>query len=92
MGLVRWIVLAAAPGFATVVNGTLTIFSIAVPEGRPVIQLCGLCSDNVLTFDLYVETAWPVLFLLDLRTVQVGSLCILRSRLEGMCHLSPDTL
>lgn len=39
MGLVRWIVLAAASSYGTVVNGALDIQSIAVPEGKPAIQV-----------------------------------------------------
>lgn len=61
MGLVGWIVLAAFHGFAMVMNGILDIHSTAVPGGRPVVQVCGLCSNSALA--LCVEIAWPVLFL-----------------------------
>lgn len=68
--------LASAPGFATVVNGTLDSHSTAVPGGRPVVQLHGLCSDSALALDLCVETALTCAFLPDLRAVQVEFLCI----------------
>lgn len=91
MGLVGWLVLAAVPGFAVVMNGILDIHSIAVPEGRPVVQVCGLCSNSAPV--LCVETAWPVLFL-------PGQSCAggipmypeKQTLLRDVCHLSPDTL
>ena len=62
-----------------------------VPGGRPVVQVCGLCSNSALA--LCVETGWPVLFL-------PGQSCAdgipmhpeKHNLLRDVCHLSPDTL